>query len=282
MRSTRKYGAGAQFLMTSPSLRLVDVHTHLQMGEYDADRKDVIARSLKEEIGMIVVGTTLVDSLAAIRLAQEYPDEPVYVAVGVHPTDDDIEGVHPAQLHALTGDPKVIAIGECGLDYFRLDPEDLATRQLQQDVFDQHILLAGQQNLPLIIHCRDRDGVDDAYRDVLVALTRQQHGQFVMHCYSGTWAMAQRFLDLGGYLSFTGIITFPKSDEMQKVAMNAPLEKILVETDAPFLSPVPHRGKRNEPAYVEDVAKKIAELRGVPFATVAEATLENSKRVFGL
>lgn len=263
-------------------MRLIDVHAHLQMGEYDEDRKDVITRTLKEGIGMIVVGTTLVDSLAAIRLAQEYPEDPVYAAVGVHPTDDDIEGAHPAQLHALTGDSKVIAIGECGLDYFRLDPEDLETRQLQQDVFDQHILLAGQKNLPLIIHCRDRDGVDDAYRDVLVALTRQQHGKFVMHCYSGTWAMARQFLDLGGYLSFTGIVTFPKSEMMQTVAKNTPLDRLLVETDAPFLAPIPYRGKRNEPAYVEAVAKKIAELRGVPFVMVAKATLGNSKRVFGM
>ncbi len=252
------------------------------MGEYDADRQEVIARSLKEGIGMIVVGTTLVDSLAAVRLAQEYPNDPVYASIGVHPTDDDIEGVHPAQLHALTGDTKVVAIGECGLDYFRLDPDDAETRQLQQDVFDQHIVLVAQQNKPLIVHCRDRDGVDDAYRDILVALTRQQHGKFVMHCYSGTWEMAEKFLELGGYLSFTGIVTFPKSEEMQKVAMNTPLDKILVETDAPFLAPVPHRGKRNEPAYVEDVAKKIAELRNVPFADFSLATVENSKQVFGL
>ncbi len=231
---------------------------------------------------MIVVGTTLVDSLAAVRLAQEYPNDPVYASIGVHPTDDDIEGVHPAQLHALTGDTKVVAIGECGLDYFRLDPDDAETRQLQQDVFDQHIVLVAQQNKPLIVHCRDRDGVDDAYRDILVALTRQQHGKFVMHCYSGTWEMAEKFLELGGYLSFTGIVTFPKSEEMQKVAMNTPLDKILVETDAPFLAPVPHRGKRNEPAYVEDVAKKIAELRNVPFADFSLATVENSKQVFGL
>lgn len=261
-------------------MKLIDAHAHIQMGEYDADRAEVIQRSLDSDIGMIVVGTTVTDSLAAIRLAQQYPTDPLYAAVGVHPTDEDIEGIHPAQLHALVGDKKVVAIGECGLDYYRLDPDDAETRQLQQDVFDQHILLAAQENLPLIIHCRDRDGVYDAYEDVLVSLTRQQHGKFVMHCYSGTWELAEKFLELGGYISFTGIVTFPKSETMREVAKKTPADKILIETDAPFLAPVPHRGKRNEPAFVKFVADEIAKLRNVNAEEFAAQTTANAKRFF--
>ncbi len=263
-------------------MKLVDTHGHLQMGEYDADRGEVVKRCLDSDIGMVVVGTTVTDSLAAIRLAQNYPTDPIYAAVGVHPTDEDIEGIHPAQLQALVGDSKVVAIGECGLDYYRLDPDDVATRQLQQDVFDQHILLAVQQNLPLIVHCRDRDGVFDAYEDVLVSLTRQQHGKFVMHCYSGTWELAEKFLELGGYLSFTGIVTFPKSGMMREVATKTPADRILVETDAPFLAPVPHRGQRNEPAFVKFVADEIAKLRGMAGDEFAQQTTENAKRFFRL
>lgn len=263
-------------------MKLLDAHAHVQLSEYDADRSEVIKRCLERDIGMIVVGTTVTDSLAALRLAQKYPEQPVYAAVGVHPTDEDIEGIHPAQLHALVGEKKVVAIGECGLDYYRLDPDDVETRQLQQDVFDQHILLAAQENLPLIIHCRDRDGVYDAYEDVLVSLTRQQWGKFVMHCYSGTWEIAEKFLELGGYISFTGIVTFPKSETMQEVATKTPADKILVETDAPFLAPVPHRGKRNEPSFVRFTADEIAKLRGVTIEAFARQTIDNAQRIFNL
>lgn len=263
-------------------MKLIDVHAHVQASEFDADREEVIQRSLDAGIGMIVVGTTITDSLAAIRLAQHHATDPVYAAVGVHPTDEDIEGIHPAQLHALVGDKKVVAIGECGLDYYRLDPDDTETRQLQQDVFDQHILLAAQSHLPLIIHCRDRDNVYDAYEDVLVALARQQFTNFVMHCYSGTWEIAERFLERGGYLSFTGIVTFPKSETMQEVATKTPADKIMIETDAPFLAPVPHRGQRNEPAYVADTAAAIAKLRGTSIDDFSAQVVKNAQRFFEL
>ena len=262
-------------------MRLIDVHSHVQLSEFDADRKAVIDRSLKAETGMIIVGTNLTDSVAAVRLAEQYPNDPLFASVGIHPNDDDLGELNPRQLAEMLASPKVVAIGECGLDYYRLAADDDATRTLQADAFELHVLKAIEADKPLIIHTRDRENVFDAYEDML-AILRRHHPKFVMHCYSGDWARAEQFLELGGFLSFTGIITFPKAETMQDVARRAPLDRILVETDAPFLAPVPHRGERNEPAYVAEVAKKIAELRGISVDDLALATLTNSQQIFQL
>ncbi|MEK7537579.1 MAG: TatD family hydrolase [Patescibacteria group bacterium] len=261
-------------------MKLIDTHCHPQMADYDNDRAEVIQRSLGSDIGLIAIGTTLADSLAGIRLAEEYADDPVYAAVGIHPTDDDIDDARVSDLEALLTQPKVVAIGETGLDYFHRKSGD--DQQLQADLFEQQILLAQRANLPLIVHCRDRNGMFGAYDNVLTLLRRHQVSRFVMHCYSGDWAHADKFLELGGYLSFTGIITFPKSDMMQDVIKKTPLDRLMVETDAPFLAPVPHRGERNEPAYVESVAKSIADRRGVAIADIADATTENAISFFEL
>lgn len=261
---------------------MIDTHCHPQMEQFADDRDAVIRRSLEQETGLVIVGTTLEDSVAAVRLAEQYPDQPVWAAVGVHPTDGDLGEVHPAELASLLTHPKTVAIGETGLDYFRLDPEDVATRQLQSDVFEQHLLLAAQEQKPLIIHTRDQEGVFSAYDDMLTLLTRHQFSRFVMHCYSGDWVRAEQFLKLGGLLSFTGILTFPKSDLMQDVARRAPIDKIMIETDAPFLAPVPHRGKRNEPADVQLVAEKLAEIRGVGVEEVQTTTTATARAFFKL
>lgn len=263
-------------------LRLIDTHSHPQLDAYEADRSAVMQRALDQGIGMVVVGTTLLDSVEAVTLAERYPAQPVWAAVGVHPTDGDLGEVHPAQLAALLGSPKVVAIGETGLDYYRLPTDDLETRQLQADVFEQHVLLAAQENKALLVHTRDRENIFDAYDDVLAILTRHQYPRFVMHCYSGDWARAEQFLDLGGYLSFPGIITFPKSDQMQDVARRAPLNRILIETDAPFLTPVPHRGERNEPSYVTFTAEKLAEIRGITPDALAVATTQNAQELLNV
>lgn len=264
------------------NLRLVDTHAHPQMGEYQSDREAMIRRAFDQGIGMIVIGTTVADSLEGLRLAEQYPNDPIWAAVGVHPTDSDLGDIHPAQLAALGAGPKVVAIGECGLDYFRLEPDDMESRQLQSDVFEQHLLLAGQRNLPVIIHTRDRKDVYAAYDDVLALLTRHQVKHFVMHCYSGDWERAEQFLDLGGYLSFTGILTFPKSEMMQDVARRTPDDRIMVETDAPFLAPEPHRGKRNEPMYVRFVAEHLATLRSQSMEDIVSATTANARRLFSI
>ncbi|MBI2984774.1 MAG: TatD family hydrolase [Candidatus Kerfeldbacteria bacterium] len=252
------------------------------MAQYDADRDAVICRALDQGIGLICVGTTLEDSRAGIRLAEQYPTQPVWAAVGVHPTDGDLDQVNPAELAAMLDHQKVVAIGESGLDFFRLAPDDVEARQLQADVLEQHLLLASQRQRPFIVHVRDRHGVFDAYDEVLTLLARHQFSRFVMHCYSGDWARAERFLELGGYLSFTGIVTFPKSEMMQEVARRAPIERIMIETDAPFLAPVPHRGQRNEPAHAPLVAEAIARLRAIPYQQVAEATTRAAEQFFGL
>jgi len=272
--------------------RLIDTHCHLQFTQYDQDRDIIIKRSLEQGIGLIAVGTSLTDSLAAVRLAEQYPQDPVWAAVGVHPTNDDLGDFSINGLKSLLMPPpggagsgsagKVVAVGECGLDFARLEPDDLATRQLQADTFEQHILQAKQYDKPLIIHTRDQAGDYGAYDEVLKILIRHQVKQFVMHCYSGDWARAERFLELGGYLSFTGIITFPKSDIIQEVARRAPIDRIMVETDAPFLAPQAFRGRRNEPVYVAEVVKKLAELRIVNSAEVGATTTNNAKIFFSL
>lgn len=263
-------------------MRLIDTHCHPQMEAYDTDRTDVIRRALDSEMGMIAIGTSLADSLAGVRLAEEYPDDPVFATIGVHPTDDAAEDFRPDQLQALLGSKKIVGVGETGLDYYRLAADDLETRDLQADVFEQHILLAKSANLPLVVHCRDRDGVNEAYENVMVLLRRQQVNWFVMHCYGGTWQDAEQFLEMGGMISVTGILTFPKNDTLRDVIKNVPLDRLMLETDAPFLAPVPHRGKRNEPAWVEEVAKAVAGLRGISVDEVAQTTTETARRFFNL
>lgn len=261
-------------------MKLIDTHCHPQLGAYNDDRNDVIKRSLDQGIGLIAVGTTVADSVAGVELAAKYQDQPVWTAVGIHPTDEDIAGVNVEALRPLLKKPKVVAIGETGLDYFHVDDSD--EQQLQADLFEQHIVLAQELNLPLIVHCRDLPGKFEAYDNALVLLTRHQVKNFVMHCYSGDWAHATEFLELGGYLSFTGILTFPKSEMMRQVVKQTPLDRLMVETDAPFLAPEPYRGKRNEPAYVQYVAEKVAELRGMSVDEVAQVTTANATRFFRL
>ncbi len=261
-------------------LNLIDTHCHPQLGAYNDNREAVIQRSLDQGIGMIIVGTTIADSQAAVLLAERYPDQPVWAAIGVHPTDEMIAGVNPNDLAKLVPNKKVVAIGETGLDYFHVDdPEEQA---VQADVFELHILMAGEMNVPMIIHCRDVKDKYLAYDHILVLLKKHRVTKFVMHCYSGDWAHAEQFLDLGGYLSFTGILTFPKSDTMQEVAKKTPLDRIMIETDAPFLAPEPYRGKRNEPAYVQYVADKVAAVRNVAVDEIASVTTANAQTFFRL
>ncbi len=259
-------------------MKLIDTHCHPQMGDYDGERTEMIKRSLDANIGMIAIGTTMADSLAGIRLAEEYPDQPMYAAVGIHPTDEDIGDVRITDLALLADHPKVVAIGETGLDYFHLKPEDNPQEQI--DLFEQQIILAQQAALPLVVHCRDHNGTYTAYDDVLTLLLKHQVKKFVMHCFSGTWEYATKFLELGGMLSFTGIVTFPKSEIMQEVAKNTPLDRIMIETDAPFLAPIPYRGQRNEPLYVAEVAKKIAELRDMTEEDFGSQVTENAQQFF--
>lgn len=263
---------------------LIDTHCHPQMPRGSDTPDDVIKRALDQQIGLIAIGTTVEDSLLGVRLAEKYPNDPVYAAVGIHPTDEDLEGIHPAQLHALLDSSKaagkIVGIGETGLDYFHVT--EVEDQDLQADMFEQHIILAQERNLPLIVHCRDKKGEYEAYEHVATLLRRHQMKNFVMHCFSGRWQEAEIFLELGGMLSFTGVITFPKSEEIQEVVKKVPADRYLLETDAPFLAPVPHRGKDNEPAWVTFVAEKAAELRGETLEAVAAQSTKNATAFFRL
>ena len=257
---------------------MVDSHCHLDFPDYQADFESVLERTKLALEFVVNVGTDLKSSERALELAQQHSF--VYAAVGVHPheaatlTDSTID-----RLRTLARNPRVVAIGECGLDYAGFDgAADEAKKVEQKSVFTEQLQVAAEAKLPIIIHCRE------AYDDVLTVLRAQPTPTSgVVHCFLGNSEQAQAFLELGWYLSFTGIITFKNAgEELLKVVRETPLERLLLETDAPFLTPVPYRGKRNEPAYVVEVAKKAAELKGISVEEIDKATTENARTLFGI
>lgn len=264
-------------------MRLADIHCHLNFPEFDRDRDEVIKRALNKEIWMINVGTDLETSKKSIELAEKY--EGVWATVGLHPTDRAGEDFDLARYRGLLArHPKVVAIGECGLDLFRIKNNALpAGRQelriKQKDIFRKQIELAIELNKPLMIHCRD------AYEDVFnilksYFLNHKSDLRANMHFFSGDWKQAEKFLELGFSLSFAGPITF--SHDYDEVIKNMPLEKIMAETDSPFAAPALYRGKRNEPFYVREVIKRIAEIKNVSCEEAAKITTQNAINFFGL
>ena len=250
---------------------LVDTHCHLDDRQFDADRDAVIERAYKSGVEQIIaVGYDLVSSRRSVALAQSRPG--VFAAVGIHPHDaakapqDYLE-----TLRELAKDRGVVAVGEIGLDFYR----DLSPRTVQRKVFIEQLRLARELNLPVVIHCRD------ATADVYEILVREAVGlSGVMHCFSGNWENAKRFLGLGFYISIAGPVTFNKNSVLTEVVRNVPLGRLLLETDAPYLAPVPYRGKRNEPAYLVWIAQRVAEIRGTTLEEVAAATFSNALRLF--
>jgi len=252
---------------------LIDTHAHLEMREFDHDRDDVVARAAAAGIDYIVtVGTTLSDCRKAVRLAHHYPS--VYAAIGIHPHEAQrVDENTYCQLRELAGDEKVVAWGEIGLDFFR----NHSPREVQLRRFEEQFRLAEALDLPFIIHDRE------AHAETLTMLKgwKGKKGG-VIHCFSGDVAMAHRCIEMGFYLSIAGPVTYAKSEKLQEVARQVPLERLLIETDAPYLAPQPHRGKRNEPAYVAHTAQQIAALRGIPVAEVGRVTSENAKALFSI
>lgn len=246
-----------------------DVHAHVQFDAYDADRAEVISRSLEEGVHMMNVGTDAESSRKAIELAEQY--DGLYAAVALHPTDTPSEEFDPVLYEKLAAHPKVKAIGECGLDYFRL--EEAGTAEKQKQVFIEHIKLANKLKKPLMCHIRN------AYKDAADILREYAEVKGDIHFFAGTWEEAQLFLELGFTLSFTGVLTFTK--DYDEVVQKTPLDMILAETDCPFVTPVPHRGKRNEPLHVREVYKAIARIKGMDEGFVRTQLVANSKRVFG-
>ncbi|MSR70555.1 TatD family deoxyribonuclease [Candidatus Kaiserbacteria bacterium] len=247
-------------------MRLFDSHCQLQFEQYDADRDAVLARMEEKGMGALVIGTDLDMSRKGLELAKQH--DFLWASVGVHPTQDEVFDAD--KYEELAGDPKVVAIGECGLDYFRVERSEA-----QKENFLAHITLANKVQKPLIVHCREaHDDCSSVLQNTAIAVP------VVMHFFTGSGELAQKFLDLGCYLSFPGPITY--TDMYDDSIRVCPLDKMLIETDAPFAAPVPFRGKRNEPVYVEYVAIKIAQVKGVPVEEVTAATMANAQKIFRL
>lgn len=230
----------------------------------------------------IAVGVDVETSAEEARAASE--ESGVFASVGVHP-DEALNGFDTEELESLASLRKVVAVGECGLDYFRLDPSDESKKAAQRNAFEYQIFLASRANKPLMIHCRPSAGTLDAYEDTIdiIRSAQSEIGESVrgnMHFFAGDEEMASRFLDLGFTLSFTGVITF--ADNYDDVIKYAPISMIMAETDSPFVAPVPHRGEVNEPSYVKEVVSRLAEIRGEDFEAVRRATVDNAFRVFGI
>ncbi|MEA3339440.1 MAG: TatD family hydrolase [Chloroflexota bacterium] len=261
-------------------MRLTDSHAHLNFTQFDADRDAVIERAREAGVTAILnVGTDLASSKASIALAQQH--DFIYAAVGVHPHDaKHVNERVLDQLRVLTRYPKVVAIGEIGLDYYR----DRSPRPVQRRAFADQLALAAELELPVIIHSRDaHDDVMEALRDwITLPLVGGEGGLGVLHSYSGGPERLDEVLEMGFYVSISGPITFPKADRLRKVAEIVPLERLLVETDCPFLTPVPRRGRRNEPALVRRVVEAVARARNVPAETVAQAAANNLNHLFDI
>jgi TatD DNase family protein len=284
-------------------MKLLDAHSHINFRAYD-DAEEVIARANAAGIGMMAVGSQYATSESAVAMAERHDD--MWAVVGLHPTNlvsshEDENELSPGTERERAFDPekyrtlaksskKVVAIGECGLDYFHTDIPGITLDELksrQKEAFCAHLDLALELSLPVMIHCRE---AHDDLADILEEYDRAgKRLRGNIHCFTGSWKEAQRYLALDMCISFTGVITFkPKKAEvergetLQDVVKLVPLDKLLVETDCPYLAPEPYRGKRNEPAYVQYIAAKVGELKGIDIAEVERQTLANAKKLFGI
>jgi TatD DNase family protein len=253
---------------------LIDSHCHLDYFNQPGEQAEVVERARLAGVGeLVTIGVTLSQSREAIEIAEKFDN--VWACVGVHPNHaaDELPVAAPEAIAALARHPKVIGIGESGLDYFY----DKAPRDIQEQNFRANIRAARLSGLPLAIHARAAD--EDIAR-ILAEERALGHFDFLLHCFSSGRALAEAALDMGGYISFSGILTFPKSQDIRDIAASVPPERLLVETDAPYLAPVPFRGKRNEPAYTAHTAKVLGEVKGMSPEAIAELTTANFKTLF--
>ncbi len=267
-------------------MNLIDTHAHLDFGKFDSDRPAVIERAKAAGVVAILNAGTGVDtSRRAVELAAQ--NQMVYAAVGMHPHDaKKLDGAALAELRDLASKPGVVAVGEIGLDFYR----DLSPRDVQRRAFQAQLAWAAKLGKPVIIHDRD------AHDEIMAILSDWAKGLRdsplagngdpsaarlgVLHTFSGDLGMAQQAIALGFYISISGPVTYQKASQLHAIVRALPLDRLLVETDCPFLTPHPYRGKRNEPAYVRLVAERIAEIKGIPFDEVAQATTANAQRLF--
>jgi TatD DNase family protein len=253
---------------------LIDTHAHIQDRKYKSDLKDVLKRAQNAGVERIIcIGIDYDSSCEAVELARKYPQ--IHAVVGVHPHDaKTLNQEIISKLYQLARDPQVVAIGEIGLDYYR----DLSPREQQKIAFIEQIKIAKELRKPVVIHDRD------AHQEILDIIKKEKAGknQGIMHCYSGYLPLAVELMKQGFYISFAGPLTFKNARKAHEVAAKIPIEKILIETDCPYLTPEPLRGKRNEPAYVKYVAQKMADIRKKSIEEIAYITGLNAKRVFNL
>lgn len=282
---------------------LIDIHTHVNFKAFEEDSHEAIKRALDDGVGMILVGSQNSTSKRSIEYANQYPNQPVFAAVGLHPIHLESMEVDDQELgqaglgfktraeqfdyeyyKELAQDPKVVAIGEVGLDYYRT--EGTRAIQKQQDVFRQQIELALETKKALMVHCRKAHGDCIAILKEYYPLNPKPStlNPFCgdIHFFEGTLEQAREYFKLGFTVSFTGVITFKNAHHHQTLVKELPLKRILLETDAPYITPEPHRGERNEPRFVRLVAQKVAELKGISLEEVEKVTTETAKKVFGL
>ncbi|MFZ5646187.1 MAG: TatD family hydrolase [Bacillota bacterium] len=255
-------------------LILVDTHAHIDIEEFDGDREETVQRASESGVAVIVNASfDLESSRRSVALAGRYSG--LYAIVGIHPHDaDEAPQGYLDRLAELARDPKVVALGEMGLDYYR----NLSPREAQQRVFREQLALARELEMPVVIHDRDAHG---DLMDIIRKDGVPEKGG-VMHCYSGSWEMAQECMKRGFYISIAGPVTYPNAARLKDIAARLPSDRILIETDCPYLSPQVYRGRRNEPAYVKYVAEEIARLRGISTGEFARAASSNAARIFGI
>ncbi|OGI90099.1 hypothetical protein A3B01_03260 [Candidatus Nomurabacteria bacterium RIFCSPLOWO2_01_FULL_41_52b] len=277
--------------------KYIDIHSHVNFKAFDADRDEVIRRALESDTWVINVGTQIDTSRKAVEMINQYPDG-IYAIVGLHPIHTGASYHDEKELGAegkaftsrgeifdkdayreLLKNPKVVGIGECGLDYYRMDSDSI---EKQKKMFIEQIELANEFDKPLMLHIRNnpKDKTKNAYMDSLEILKTHSRVKGSAHFFAGTWEDAKSFLDFGFALSFTGVITF--THDYDKIIENTPLGMIMSETDSPYVAPTPFRGKRNEPVYVREVVKKIAQIKNLPEEEVAQAFLANARRTFAI
>ena len=270
-------------------MALVDSHAHLDSPRYDADREQLLQRAWQQGVRTVLsigIGDGPETMQQALELSRSYAGRPgiprVLATAGIHPHEAQLADQPAlAKLDDLLANPDVLAVGEIGLDYYY----DHSPRPQQKQAFAQQMELAAARRRPIIIHCRSSDGSNNAWDDTLEMIetnwVRTNLGG-ILHCFTGEWEHARRALDSGFLISFAGNITFPRAENIREVAARVPLDRMLIETDAPFLAPLPYRGKRNEPAWVGRVADKLAEVRGITADEVACSTANNFFRFFGV
>lgn len=260
-------------------MKYIDIHSHISFPQFDNDRDDVLARMRDANTATITVGVDLESSKYAVEVAEKYKG--VYATVGLHPTDNMKESFDVAAYARLVKNKKVVAIGECGLDYFRIDISNEAEKERQRREFSKQVEFAIEHNLPLMIHGRPSKGTMDAYENILSVIESSKEKVFGnIHFFAGTEEVARKFFDLGFTISFSGVVTF--TNEYDEIIKKAPLEMIMSETDSPYATPLPHRGQRNEPVHVSLVAEKIADIRSEERVEVLQQMLINAKRVFNI